>query len=440
LKLLNFVEWNSYVFWIEQMLLGAQLQDVWTNDRYFVLEFYKFRNLWLVCDLDVSHPQLILIQKETPPILKRPKPVGLFVASHARNLRVEFFKILPEGGRVAEIQVSGRDQICLIEMRMVPTAVNIVVTSRELNSKRAKEKKVSWDKLKELPQIPHPTSEITSGLEAEWLAREEEWWEEQRKKRAINKVDGSTLQQKPKTDFAKVKAKKQKALETLQAGLEGFEDKSWLQLGEALKTPGDYSELPAELQELVNNRISRSENMAMAFKKDKDLHRKKVGALERIEKLKLEVAKLESSSAEIKFERQQHVKSSGSKSLQKADARGRKLSLAPGLEAICGRSARDNLAILRQARAWDLWLHLKDYPGAHAIIFRDKNKVVDLATIEKVSEWVIRESPAAKGFSWGVKYDVVVVETRYVKPIKGDKVGRVTYQNPKVFTFSSQRA
>ena len=46
LKLLNFVELNSYVFWVEQMLVGAQLQDVWTNDNHLVLEFYKYRNLW----------------------------------------------------------------------------------------------------------------------------------------------------------------------------------------------------------------------------------------------------------------------------------------------------------------------------------------------------------------------------------------------------------
>ncbi len=432
MKSLNFVEWNSYLFWIDQMINGAQLQDVWTNDRYFVLEFYKFRNLWLVCDLDVSNPQLVLLQKDTPPILKRPKPIGLFVASHARNLRVEFLRACPEGGRVAELQVSGRDQSCLMELRMVPTAVNILITASNPSTK-GKDKKISWEKVKDLPSVPNPTTEVIQGLEEQWLAREEEWWQE----RAAKKVESSGLQQKPKTGFAKVKAKKQKALETLIESLKSFEDKSWGLLGEELKTPGDYYQLPGPLLSLIDSRLSRSENMALAFKKDKDLQRKKIGALERIEKLKTEIAALETNTAENKFEREQHQKSSGTKSLQKADARGRKLSLGPGLEAICGRSARDNLAILRQARAWDLWLHLKDYPGAHAIIFRDKNKTVDLATIEKVSEWLIRESPAAKGFSWGVKYDVVVVETRYVKPIKGDGLGRVTYQNPKVYTFSS---
>ena len=122
--------------------------------------------------------------------------------------------------------------------------------------------------------------------------------------------------------------------------------------------------------------------------------------------------------------------------MKKADAKARKIILSEGVEAVCGRSAKDNLAILRQARAWDLWLHLKDYPGAHGIIFRNKNKNVTSEQFQQVAEWVIRESSAAKGFRWGAKYEVIVAECRYVKPIKGDKIGRVTFTHPQVFTFS----
>ncbi len=429
MKNLNFVELNSYAFWSEQMLLGAQLQDVWTNDRYLVLEFYKYRNIWLVCDLEATSPQFILLQKEAPPIHKRPKPIGLFIASHARGLRVEFLKTRPEWGRVVVLQVSSRERSCLIEMQLVPTSVNVIVTAQDLTSK-AKPKKISWEKIKDLPLVPHPTEEMLAGHEEVWLAREDEWWQLQ--KAAIQALPQA---QKNKTDFSKILNKKKNALEALTKSLESFDQQKWSALGEALKTPGP---MPPDLAQLLDTKLSRSENMEHAFKKAKDSERKRSGTLERIEKLKQEIESLSRPGAEFQHEKKQGIKSSGTKSLIKAEARGRKLQLTDGLEAVCGRSGKDNLAILRQARSWDLWLHLKDYPGAHAIVFREKNKVVSSVDLEKVCEWLIRESPAAKGFAWGAKYEVVVAETRFVRPIKGDSLGRVTYQNPTVYTFASK--
>jgi predicted ribosome quality control (RQC) complex YloA/Tae2 family protein len=112
--------------------------------------------------------------------------------------------------------------------------------------------------------------------------------------------------------------------------------------------------------------------------------------------------------------------------------------LDENFEAVMGKSARDNLEILRQAQAWDLWMHLKDYPGAHAIIVRPRTKEVPLKWIQKVSEWLIRETIGQKKVEMGSKYDVVVVECRYVRPIKGDKLGRVSYHNPQVYSFASK--
>lgn len=436
MKNLNFAELNSYAFWAEQMLAGAQLQDVWTNDRYLVLEFYKYRNIWLVCDLESTSPQFVLLQNEAPSINKRPKPVGLFIASHARGLRVEFLVTRPEWGRVIALQVSSRERSCLIELQLVPTSVNVLVTALDHDSK-GKAKKISWDKIKELPQLPHPSHEVLEGLEERWLAREEEWWQEQK---LVGRA--SPVAQKSIADFSKILGKKRNALSALEKSLEADDHQKWSNLGEALKTSGTVESISQtisqELAQLLDLRLSKAENMERAFKKAKDSQRKREGTLERIAKLKQEIETLSQPGAELQHEKKQGLKSSGTKSLIKADARGRKLQLAEGLEAICGRSGKDNLAILRQARAWDLWLHLKDYPGAHAIIFREKNKVVPTSEIERTCEWLIRESPAAKGFAWGVKYDVVVAETRFVRPIKGDSLGRVTYQNPTIYTFASK--
>ncbi|MGZ5279080.1 MAG: DUF814 domain-containing protein, partial [Pseudobdellovibrionaceae bacterium] len=67
-----------------------------------------------------------------------------------------------------------------------------------------------------------------------------------------------------------------------------------------------------------------------------------------------------------------------------------------------------------------------------------RQKEVPLKMIQKVSEWLIHETIGHKKIEIGSKYDVVVVECRYVRPIKGDKLGRVTYHNPQVYSFASK--
>src|SRR5690349_16187749 len=118
MKPLNFVEFNSYVHWAGQILAEAQLQDIWTNDRYLVLEFYKYRSIWLVCDLQPQSAQIILMQSQRPAVTKKPKPLSLFLHSHAENMRVEFFKTRPEFGRVAVLSLIDSQRSCLIEMQL----------------------------------------------------------------------------------------------------------------------------------------------------------------------------------------------------------------------------------------------------------------------------------------------------------------------------------
>lgn len=419
MKSLNFTEFNSYTQWAESILMGAQLQNVWTHDWGLVLEFYKYRSLFLVIDLKLRPSVFILIQSENIKnslVSKKTKPVGLFLNSHGKNLRVESFKSIPEYGRVARLKLVGKDQFCLIEIQMIPNLSNILISTDS--------KKISWNKPVELSKVEKPELSLTTEKEHEWLGREDDWIQEKFKAndKANSKIDFAKDSFENK---AKNIAKKKKALEILENTDYQEQADRWRQFGYCLK---EDRPVPSFLAEYYDEKLSRSENIEKAFKKAKDLESKKQGTIDRIEKLKIEIAGQGTSEEK-------------SKTLQrkfKIPFKSRKLDLGNGASALCGKSASDNLNILRQARAWDLWLHLKDYPGAHGIIFREKNQNLSLEDLKKVAEWVIRESSAAKGFSWGSKYDVVVAECRFVRPIKGDKLGRVTYQNAQVYTFSSE--
>jgi len=213
----------------------------------------------------------------------------------------------------------------------------------------------------------------------------------------------------------------------------------WRELGESLKTS---AEVPPHLKKNHDPKKSKSWNMENAFARMKSLEKKRKGTEERAVLIEREIAKLEKSLKDNPewggTPEKPKKPSGGNKLLNKADSKGRKKQFAEGIEAVIGKSATENLAILRAAQAWDLWLHLKDFPGAHAIITRPRNKIIPQEIIREVSEWLFAQTFSGKRIDLGAKYDVVVAECRYVRPIKGDRLGRVNYQNPQIFSFASK--
>ena len=49
----------------------------------------------------------------------------------------------------------------------------------------------------------------------------------------------------------------------------------------------------------------------------------------------------------------------------------------------------------------------------------------------KIAAWLVKEGLSEKKSQVGGKFSVVMVECRHVKPLKGDKLGRVTYHNAR---------
>lgn len=261
-----------------------------------------------------------------------------------------------------------------IEIHLIPHAVNAVA--------RNGEKSISWNKLKSLePAKPFVSHEPVRGLReltAEW--------------------EGSQPKEPSKVQStAKALEKKKKALATL---IEGLNKEEWREYQEA----GDWE-------------------------KAKKLKEKDAGTRKRIEVLKLEIADLEAGKTQAVKEKPP--------TLYEAGATGRTHVLANGITLYIGRSAKDNLNLLRRANSWDLWVHLRDFPGAHGIIHRNRGAEVTDDLLEKAALLVARES-ARKYLSDGDKFDCLFAECRFVKPIKGDKIGRVTYREEFVRRYRYQ--
>ncbi|WP_456402243.1 NFACT family protein [Hydrogenimonas sp.] len=94
---------------------------------------------------------------------------------------------------------------------------------------------------------------------------------------------------------------------------------------------------------------------------------------------------------------------------------------------LVGRNERENLWVLRHARAQDLWLHLKDRPSSHCIIQSGGRRQVPKEVVLKAAKICVETSVTQPG-----DYLVDVTYRRNVKILKGAHVHYVDYDTIKV--------
>lgn len=414
MKALNQLEVELVAQIIGETLMSHQLQEIVANDRGLALGFHGAGQMnWLVFDLVPNTPFLIL-RPDTSPFKKGPKtkPVGLFLNSHGKGKYLHSVEVLSDFGRVVKFVLKGGLDTLEMELRLIPKQANLLV--------KISGKQISWEK--PLPLQPPP--KIEQVIEARsYVGILKEWDEFYRGAlTAKTSLDPRVQWEKQKE---KDLLKKNKALSEIDKQIHSQEDRVWSRVGQELKKIGSL-DVSAELKSYVDPSQSLSWNIEQAFSKAKQLATKKEGARQRQESLSLEIHKLEQTHYSPKVQKNSLVDL-----MKKTEAKGRKLHLDSGAIVYLGKSGSDNLALLRQAKAWDLWVHLRDFPGAHAIIHKTREQAISEVEMRQVANWVAKESLATKSLSLGQKVEVIYVECRFVKPIKGDKLGRVNYHSEK---------
>lgn len=442
MKTPSFLELKTLVEYLSEQLIAGQLQEVHATDDGIVLTIYRFQQMprvqYLVFDLDRPFPFLGLFSEHPWGHQKKSKPVGLFLNAHAKNLLLKNIQLVEKFGRVVVFELGKDENQVKIEFRSIPKHANLMIESK---NGKAKAKSISWYPVDPLLETD---SAMTQSAEQDqrsipFLMKQ---WFERRSLMSQNQKKSSTVQpQSPYEKWIKQKqkdiSKKTNALSAIQKQIDLFQSEPWSEVGEYLKSYGIKS-LPPEWSPYVKFDKSVSENMQACFEKAKSAKVKIKGAIERKLLVQTEIEKLQNLS-EGKFEKEMKVLSDKK---NKAPARVlegkfRKLSLEDDhLVCYMGKSAQDNLDLLRKAKSWDYWLHLKDYPSAHAIIHRQKGQVVSDQLIIKCAKWLVKEGINEKKTQHGGKFGVVIAECRHVRPIKGDKLGRVTYNEAREFLIA----
>lgn len=402
-----------------QVLVGAQLQECVQSESEIGLGFYHDRQMvWLWFDLHPQRP--LIVQLAAPPVRKKiSRPLTLFIKSRFDGRRIESIRADLSRGRVLIFTFHGE---ATIEAHLIPHAANLIAIDGKA--------RVTENKPKELPQQQLQTREDETARTLSQIT--EEWLASQTKK----------PQQGPLNDAAAREKKWQKAVEKKRGALERMTEELALklngahrELGEWLKTHGTLEGAPHA--ELLKTDESLAWNIDHAFHRAKENERKAEGTRERIAQVQGELEALERQGPQ-RYDLPQ--KGPSAKQLEnllaKAAAKGRRHQVAPDLEVYIGKSAGDNLALLRKAQPFDLWLHLRDFPGAHAIMRRTRGRNVTDQELQEAGHWVIEQSLGQRASNMrGERFDLLIVECRFVRPIKGDKLGRVNYSNDRVMSL-----
>lgn len=430
MPILNSHQLQDLISCLKPYVYGAQLQDIVLTPNYLLLQHHLKGSVTIGFELRPLMPRLGYFFGDIPKSKYLVKPIILFLRAHARNLRLSDIFVDHELGRVVRLIYSGTEnRECHLELRLFPHGVNVII--------KAQEKSISLFPVKLLPPSLSPSESKEDNFDVELYL--DDWMNSFLGK--TNKATSAHSAEDPDKKRKKEIHKKEILVEKLTQDLEAM-NKPWYQLGEYLKTHQSL-EVPEEWLSLIDPHHSVSVNMQMCFEKYKKQELRMEQIKERIRYLQSEIQLLQQVNEDgtVGSSHLNHhslspsVRSLAGELLSKAKAKGRKLKLAEDIEAAFGKSAKDNLAILRKAQAWDLWLHLRDMPGSHLIIRRPKNKPVDQHLLFEAARWLLNETLGKKKIITGDRHDIIVTECRYVKPIRGDRLGRVSYQNEMTLTL-----
>ncbi len=429
MKTPSFFELQTIVESISDELEQSQLQEVYATEDGLVLCFYRFqrepRMTYLVFDLNRACPILLLHNENLWLKFKKTKPVSLFLNSHAKNQFFTSAHIGSQEGRVVHLKIGLEKKQIQIEFRAIPKQPNFIV--------KAAGKTISWSPVLPLAKNDQQYVQMTNEEDVRSLNYLMKEWKnsrflfsEKNESKALNPFEKWIKKQQQNL------LKKSKAVVAIETQIASFKNEEWSLVGEHIKNYG-LKNLKPEWSVYINYEEKLSYNIQKCFEKAKAAQHKIKGAAERLVLLKKEVLELTDLS-ESKFQKSLILLENKQKKAAPRDLEGRlrKMELSGGeIVAYMGKSAVDNIKLLKQSKPHDLWMHLKDYPSAHAIIHRLKNKSLADEDIFKVAQWLLLQGLSKSQAHMGGKYAVVCVECRHVKPLKGDKMGRVTYHNAR---------
>ncbi|MCB0394498.1 MAG: hypothetical protein KDD25_08055, partial [Bdellovibrionales bacterium] len=341
-----------------QNIVGAQLQKVVSFEEGLAFCFYlKGDTRWLIVDMKKGGPIALLAESEMPKFLKKRKsPTELLLRKYFEGKHLNSVEVIEELGRVLRFYFGESREVQII---LFPKAQNILVNTGE--------KKISWNKPKILEIKEGSDQPFTVVRTHEELAKE--WLKSHLVLSPLKKETGSR------------KEKLFIAVDKVKANIKFMEKNTFSELIEFSEGNPDEA-LPESLlspfAELELGDLRGSERVQRLYDLEKKRKTKLEASKNRLKDLQLEI---ESGSGEARGD----YAAPKVKMFEATQSKGRSRELETGVTIYVGKSASDNLKLLRKAQAWDIWMHLQDSPSAHAIVRRPRSHKFEGDVVQKAS-------------------------------------------------------
>lgn len=426
-----------------QPLVGARLQEVVVSDKGCGLGFWIDGHLvWVWCDMHTWFP-VVLPLTEVPERSRKPAPpLLLFLKAHFVGRRIAGISQIEELGRALRFDLSESDspEGWHLDIYLWPHGQNILAV--------AGPKKIFFRKPSSGGATPLAKSgEKSMAPPARDLQTILNQWDGSRKHtssqtKSVEKPRKSQDEERLAANqfIAKERRRLERAIAKIQEDVLSKKTNPWREVGQWV-TAHQSLKVPSEWRIYVDQRRSLAWNIESIFSQAKEGERKIEAAEARIAELREELKGLGHIKNPVAFFNQKKSKkvssrTSSSEKKKASSAKFRTVRLSNEFEVWVGRSGKDNLEILRAARPWHYWMHLRDYPGPHAILPRHRDVLVSDQTLQDAARAIADLQFGTKAASHrGDVLSVIVAEVRHIRPIKGDRLGRVQFQSERIFRF-----
>jgi len=430
-KSMNFLEFQGGVDRLRKLIVGTQLQDFSVLDKDLLLLFYAAKSF--ILRLSLRTPPVFFLESSDYKLEKNSLkvPLALFLSKHFLRKTVADVKYLDEWGRKFEIHLlDEKNNLFVIEVTLVPGFQNVALSAKD----DGKSKQIHWNKPRELSEFSEQKTDVSDFRSLDVIR--DEWYSEKKSsggKSAQNVIANADAEPDWKLEIRKKIRKKTEAIDKIKQQNSDNEISvtRLYEIGELLKYQTVKQLDPAQ-QEWLRLNHPKNIDREHIFKKAKTLASKKEGMAGRIEMLLKEISSL-TESLDGPAPKAKHKISA----ITKGDVDTRKFEVNQNVSLYMGKNARDNVELLKSSQPWELWFHLKDYPSAYAITRRNKSIAVGHAELIKMALWFAKECFKNQKEKSPQHIEVIYTECRFVKLLKGDKLGRVTHTNTKTLRVST---
>ncbi len=384
MKVLNTTELD-YLIDSMSFLKGAEFQVVLGLKDIIVLKFWDKGPMWLLFNLSLNTPFFLAFEKEVflnKALLNRAKkrPLNLFLNTHFKGLLLTNIQRIKEYGRLIRFYFDHNAQ-CYIEFRVYPGGLNLTAFKEG--------KQVHWAR-------PLPLIELSEEYVPKVIRSPDVLTKEGLDFLTVKSSFVQVDREADKTTLAKIK---------IEEGLKFLKSDGYKRFSESLV---NENKLLGGLENIYKKKLSMRENIEWGYEQQKLKNIK-------IKRLEKRLVELEQKTSAKKNPQILESKTGNVRAL-------RFLEISKNATAFCGKSAKENMELLRKAKPWYIWMHLKDYPSGHLILNIPKTYKVSEKELKQCGLFLFKTAaPKKLHVVSRVKFEIIFTEVKFVRPIKGVK-------------------